>query len=85
GRNFSLNRVGSMSCLFFTEKPLNSFESALSSDTGLYAKYFHNMLDSGIYIAPAQFEASFISASHTYQELDTFAEANLSALKAIFQ
>lgn len=69
GRSFACNRVGSMMCLFFTEKPVDDFESAVSSDTGLYAKYFHGMLERGIYLAPAQFEAMFVSLAHSDEDL----------------
>ena len=70
GKNYSMNRVGSMTCMFFTEKPVNDFKSALSSDTKLYGKYFHEMLKRGIYLAPAQFEAMFVSTVHTKDDLD---------------
>lgn len=70
GKNYAMNRVGSMMCMFFTEKPVNDFKSALTSNTELYGKYFHNMLDRGIYLAPAQFEALFVSTAHSKEDLD---------------
>jgi glutamate-1-semialdehyde 2,1-aminomutase len=75
GLNYSINRVGSMLCLFFTEQFINNYESAISSDTSKYAKYFHGMLEKGIYLAPAQFEAMFVSTAHTKADLDITIEA----------
>ncbi len=70
GKNYAMNRVGSMMCMFFTERPVNDFKSALTSDTALYGKYFHEMLNRGIYLAPAQFEALFVSTVHSKEDLD---------------
>uniref|UniRef100_UPI0026F1015B glutamate-1-semialdehyde 2,1-aminomutase n=1 Tax=Ignavibacterium album TaxID=591197 RepID=UPI0026F1015B len=70
GKNYAMNRVGSMMCMFFTEEPVNDFKSAVKSDTTLYGKYFHEMLKRGIYLAPAQFEALFVSTAHTKEDLD---------------
>lgn len=83
GKNFRLNRVGSMMTLFFTEEKVWDFNSAVKSDTKLYAKYFHEMLNRGIYLPPAQFEAFFVSTSHTKDDLDKTILANLEALKAL--
>lgn len=75
GRNYCVNRIGSMICMFFTEIPVKNFNSAVQSDTDLYAKYFHLMLERGIYLAPAQFEAMFVSLAHTKEDLDKTALA----------
>lgn len=83
GRNYTINRVGSMMCMFFTELPVADFESALLSDTELYAKYFHGMLERGIYLPPAQFEALFVSTAHTQEDLDRTIEAHYKTLKEI--
>jgi glutamate-1-semialdehyde 2,1-aminomutase len=83
GKNYAMNRVGSMMCMFFTEKPVNDFKSALTSDTALYGKYFHEMLNRGIYLAPAQFEALFVSTAHTKDDLDKTIRANRDALEKI--
>jgi len=83
GKNYAVNRVGSMMCMFFTEKPVNNFKSALTSDTALYGKYFHKMLNRGIYLAPAQFEALFVSIAHTKEDLDKTIRANRDALEKI--
>ncbi|HMU43430.1 MAG TPA: glutamate-1-semialdehyde 2,1-aminomutase [Ignavibacteriaceae bacterium] len=76
GKNYAMNRVGSMMCMFFTEKPVNDFKSALTSNTDLYGKYFHEMLNRGIYLAPAQFEALFVSTAHTKEDLDKTIQAH---------
>jgi glutamate-1-semialdehyde 2,1-aminomutase len=83
GKNYAMNRVGSMMCMFFTEKPVDDFKSAISSDTNLYGKYFHEMLKRGIYLAPAQFEALFVSTAHSKEDLENTIMANREALMAI--
>jgi glutamate-1-semialdehyde 2,1-aminomutase len=83
GRNFAMNRVGSMSCMFFKEGVVENFNAAVNSDTKLYGKYFHEMLKRGIYLAPAQFEAMFISTSHSIKDLDETIAAHKSSLEAI--
>ena len=80
-KNFQLNRVGSMMTLFFTEAPVTDYNSAVKSDTKLYGKYFHEMLKQGIYFPPAQFEAMFVSAAHTKEDLDKTIDAHIEALK----
>ena len=81
--NFTINRVGSMLTLFFTENEVNDFNTAVKSDTNLYGKYFHGMLERGMYLPPAQFEAFFISTVHSKEDLDKTIKANYEALKAI--
>lgn len=83
GKNYAMNRVGSMMCMFFTEEPVNDFKSAVKSDTALYGKYFHEMLKRGIYLAPAQFEALFISTAHPKEDLDKTIKAHREALETI--
>lgn len=82
-KNYFMTRVGSMSCMFFTEDNVNDFNSAVKSDTTKYGKYFHQMLKRGIYLAPAQFEAVFVSTSHTKEDLDKTITAHYEALKEI--
>ena len=72
-----------MMTLFFTEEPVTDFNSAVKSDTKLYGKYFHEMLNRGIYLPPAQFEAMFISNAHSKDDLDKTIAANHDALKTI--
>lgn len=83
GKNFAMNRVGSMMCMFFTEEPVEDFKTAVKSDTTLYGKYFHEMLNRGIYLAPAQFEALFVSTAHSKVDLDKTIAAHLESLRAI--
>jgi glutamate-1-semialdehyde 2,1-aminomutase len=83
GKKYAMNRVGSMMCMFFTEDIVDDFKSAVKSDTALYGKYFHEMLKRGIYLAPAQFEALFISTSHSKEDLDKTITAHKEALEAI--
>ncbi|MCD7818953.1 MAG: glutamate-1-semialdehyde 2,1-aminomutase, partial [Lachnospiraceae bacterium] len=60
---------GSLGCIFFTDQPVRDYESAKTSDTKKYADYFSYMLSHGIYLAPAQFEAMFLSMAHTREDL----------------
>lgn len=65
-----VNHIGSLGCLFFTEHPVTDYESAKTSDTAQYADYFKYMLEHGVNLAPAQFEAMFLSAAHKKEELE---------------
>ena len=70
-----VNHIGSLGSLFFTPGPVTGFASALGSDTAAYAAYFNYLLERGIYTAPAQFEALFVSAAHGEAEIDRTLEA----------
>jgi len=79
-----INRIGSLMTLFFTEeKKIDSYSSAVKSDTGRYSQYFKLSLENGIYLAPSQFEAAFVSAAHTEADIEKAIEANLGALEII--
>ena len=65
----TVNRVGSMFTFFFTPEPVIDWDSARRADTARFRKFFHWMLDRGIYLAPSQFEAGFLSAAHTAQDV----------------
>jgi len=65
----TINRVGSMFTFFFTDKPVTDWQSAKRSDTALFSQFFHWMLDRGVYLAPSQFEAGFLSSAHTEQDI----------------
>jgi glutamate-1-semialdehyde 2,1-aminomutase len=69
-KSYSLNRVGSMMTLFFVEEEVKDFKSAIKSDTSAFGKYFNSMLNNGIYLAPAQFEAIFVSTAHSKDDLN---------------
>ena len=64
------NRVGSMGCLFFTERTVVDFDSALTADTQKFAHMFCAMLERGVYLAPSQFEAAFVSLAHEQEDID---------------
>jgi len=79
-----INRVGSMMTLFFTnEKKVTSLDEAMKSDTEKYAKIFKLSLESGIYLAPSQFECTFVSQAHSDEDIDKLIQANLEALKQL--
>ena len=65
----TVNRVGSMFTFFFTDQPVTDYESAKRSDTGRFGRFFRAMLERGIYLAPSQFEAAFLSAAHTDEDI----------------
>lgn len=70
GHKVCLNQAGSVLTLFFTEGPVTDFDSAMQSDTEMYGRYYREMLQEGIYLAPAQFEGMFISAAHSAEDLE---------------
>lgn len=65
-----VNQAGSLFSVFFTDKPVVDYDSALASDTERYARYFHYLLEHGIYTAPSQFEILFLSAAHTDEDIE---------------
>ena len=65
----TVNRVGSMFTFFFTDHPVTDWESAKTCDTAKFSRFFHFMLDRGIYLAPSQFEAGFVSTAHTSADI----------------
>ncbi len=77
----TFTRVGSMFSMFFTDKDIVDFDSAKSSDTNFFQSYFAALLEEGVYIAPSQFEAGFMSAVHTDEEIEKTIEANYNALQ----
>ncbi|MCC6549971.1 MAG: glutamate-1-semialdehyde 2,1-aminomutase [Ignavibacteriaceae bacterium] len=81
GKNYTINRIGSMISMFFSEQPVTDFASAVTSDTALYGKFFHGMLDEGHYLPPAQFEAWFVSTAHTEANIDE----TIAAAKRVMQ
>ena len=82
GLKYQTNRVGSIMTLFFTEVPVTSFDAANACDQDLFARYFREMLNRGIYLAPSQFEAAFVSLAHSDADIDATIKANYEALKA---
>jgi glutamate-1-semialdehyde 2,1-aminomutase len=78
-----VNSTGSLSTLFFTSEPVRDYAGAKRSDTKRYARFFREMLDRGILLAPSQFEAVFVSMAHTSEEIDRTAAAALDSLQAM--
>jgi len=78
-----LNRVGSMMTCFFTPDPVTDFESALRADTVLYGKHYRQMLAGGVWLAPSQFEAAFLSAAHDRQHLEKALNLTESSFKKL--
>ncbi|HEX4823084.1 MAG TPA: glutamate-1-semialdehyde 2,1-aminomutase [Candidatus Polarisedimenticolaceae bacterium] len=78
-----VNRVGSMLTGFFTSKPVTDFTTATASDTKRYARFFHAMLDRGVYLAPSQFEAAFVSIAHDDALVDKTVAAAREAMKEL--
>jgi glutamate-1-semialdehyde 2,1-aminomutase len=71
----TVNRVGSMFTFFFTSTPVIDWDTAATADKTRYAKFFHWMLEHGVYLAPSQFEAAFLSAAHTDEDITHTAKA----------
>jgi glutamate-1-semialdehyde 2,1-aminomutase len=82
GGDVSFNRVGSMLCTFFTDKEVVDYDTATSADTDRYTLFFREMQKQGIYLAPSQFETSFVSLAHTNEDIEKTIEASRSAFKA---
>lgn len=80
GVPLTVNRVGSMLTAFFCEGPVRSYTEARRADTKRYARYFHGLRERGVYVAPSQFEAAFVSLAHTEADL---AEAERAATEAM--
>jgi glutamate-1-semialdehyde 2,1-aminomutase len=77
------NRVGSMFTWFFTPGPVTDWDSASKSNTEMFGRFFHGMLDNGVYLPPSQYEAAFLSATHTDQDIQqTIAAANQAFAKS---
>ena len=79
----TLNRVGSMLTGFFTPGPVDSLAQVEAADTAAYGRYFHAMLERGIYLAPSQFEAGFVSLAHTEADIDRTVELAAAALESL--
>jgi len=79
----TVNRVGSMVTAFFADGPVTDYASAKRADTARYARFFHAMLARGVYLAPSQFEAAFVSLAHSETDLDRAAEACRGAMATL--
>ena len=79
----AVNRVGSALTAFFTGAAVTTWEEAASSDTGRYAAFFHGLLERGVYVAPSQFEAAFVSLAHTPEDIAFAAEQAREAMASL--
>jgi glutamate-1-semialdehyde 2,1-aminomutase len=77
------NRCGSMFCAYFTSEPVHNLADAIKSDRRQFAKFFHGMLAEGIYLAPSQFEADFISTAHTATDIEQTIKAATKVLRGL--
>ena len=82
GRDYLFQRIGSMFCLYFTNRPVHNLADAQHSDRAAFARYFHFCLNHGVYFAPSQFEAGFLSLAHSSEDLEKTAEIATLALLA---
>jgi len=80
GRDYVFQRIGSMFCLYFTSGTVWNLDDAQRSDRAAFARYFHACLEAGVYFAPSQFEAGFLSLAHTPEDLARTAEVAAGAL-----
>jgi glutamate-1-semialdehyde 2,1-aminomutase len=83
GIKAQINSIGSLSTIFFTGHTVTNYEEAKTSNTKVYGGFFREMLNRGIFLAPSQFEAAFVSASHTAADIDQTVHAAKEALRAI--
>ena len=83
GIGAQVNSIGSLSTIFFTPDPVTNYSGAKRSDTKVYARYFREMLNRGVFLAPSQFEAAFVSASHTPADIDRTIASAQEVLKFI--
>jgi glutamate-1-semialdehyde 2,1-aminomutase len=83
GVSLTVNRVGSMLTGFFCDGPVTDYTSARRADTKRYAAFFHGMLERGVYLAPSQFEAAFVSLAHSDADLEHAAHAAAESLAAL--
>jgi glutamate-1-semialdehyde 2,1-aminomutase len=83
GVSIVINRVGSILSCFFTDRPVSNFEDVQSTDIRQFKKFFAEMLNQGIYIAPSAYEAMFVSLAHSKRDIEKTIEASRAAFKSI--
>jgi glutamate-1-semialdehyde 2,1-aminomutase len=81
GKNYTINQLGSMISIFFTDQAVEDFDGAKSCDTEMFGKYFQGMLNEGVYLPPAQFESWFLSTSLSAEDLDHIVKSHEKVLK----
>ena len=77
------NACGSMFCGYFTDQPVHNLADAMRSDRERFKKYFHGMLEAGIYLAPSQFEAGFLSTAHSAADIDRTVKSAAKVMKTL--
>lgn len=82
GVGLCVNRVGSLCCAYFSPEPVKDYAGAVGSDTKAYMRYFSGMLNKGVYLAPSQFEAMFVSAAHTPEMIEQTVSAAATVIAA---
>ncbi|WP_338561518.1 glutamate-1-semialdehyde 2,1-aminomutase [Paraclostridium sordellii] len=82
GLNYTVNRAGSLVCIFFAEGPINNYDDVTKCNVPMFNRYFEELLNRGILLAPTQFEAMFLSNAHTDEIIDETIKASYEALKA---
>ena len=82
GRPITFHRVGSMFCLYFCQGPIRNLSDARRSERTLFAQYFHGCLEGGVYFAPSQFEAGFLSLAHTEADIEKTIQVAAAAIEA---
>ena len=83
GLDIQVVHLGSLLTAFFTARPVRDYDQARTADTRRYARFFHAMLDRGIYLPPSQFEVSFLSTAHTEADVDATVETARAAFAAV--
>ena len=81
GKNYTINQLGSMISVFFTEEPVVNFDGTKACDTEMFGKYFQGMLNEGVYLPPAQYESWFLSTSLSAEDLDHIVKSHEKVLK----
>ncbi len=84
GKPLTFHRIGSLFCLYFQEGPIQNLADARRSDQAAFARFFHACLDRGVYFAPSQFEAGFLSLAHLPEDIDETAQVVSEALATVF-
>ncbi|HAV61475.1 MAG TPA: aspartate aminotransferase family protein, partial [Verrucomicrobiales bacterium] len=79
----NFQRIGSMFCGYFTDQPVYSLGDAMRSDREKFGRFFHGMLREGVYLAPSQFEAGFISAAHSAEDIEATVRIAAKVLKGL--
>jgi glutamate-1-semialdehyde 2,1-aminomutase len=79
----TINRVGSLLSCFFTDKPVRNFDDVRATDIAAFKKFFGQMLDRGIYLAPSAYEAMFVSLAHTKEDIEQTVEAARASFRSV--